>query len=219
MSVGRKTCRRLRKGFLGCWHGRERGLIVVVSSEVSQNSQAEAVITGQRTAHLSIPVLLLRVRYPPDKPRTSITHSPHPYSTHIHNTNTLPHPGHSLPCQTRAPTSHCTPTATATPSTPIQSTRPSQPFRKLRYRRTASPAVPPRACDNQRPALPFPRRPRPCTRIAKYSTAHVSTYIDYANDAPRLGWAWTPDVPHSRRRQTSALWTTRAALELKSLPT
>jgi hypothetical protein len=147
----------------------------------SQNWEAELVITHHGTAHLSIPVLLLlRVLYlHPTELRTSITHSPHPYPyVPIYTTQT-----HSRTPVTACPAKREHRPATVRPPRPHQhpvhqSTRPSQPFRKLRYRRTASPAVPPRACDDQRPAtLPFPRRPRPCTRIAKYSAAYWDMYL------------------------------------------
>jgi hypothetical protein len=177
------------------------------------------------TAHLVLTSASLQVV---STRRTTTAHKHHPFTipllpppnnNPIHNTNT-PAPWSQLALP-NASTDQ--PLYAHRDSIKIQSTAPSQLFRKLRHRCTASPAVPP--TQSVRPAtscsaLPFPRRFRPCTRIAYCcSLGHVSTNTDDANDAPRLGWAWTPDVPHSRRRLTSALWTTRAALELKSLPT
>ena len=58
----------------------------------------------------------------------------------------------------------------------IQSTAPSQLFRKLRHRCTASPAVPPSACDLQHPALLFPSRAAFALARASPTAAHWDMY-------------------------------------------
>jgi hypothetical protein len=209
LSLRHKTCRHNPKGFLGVGTAETRLDREVSSSEDSSSRGGTPDTEASEQRILSSH---------PGRSSPSAQASPiHQYRCYhqitLYTTQTRPHPGHSLPCQTRAPASHCTPIATPSTSNPPH-----------RLSRSAScgtaPAVPPTACDLQPPALPFPRRSRPCTRIAyRCSLGHVSTNTDYANDAPRLGWAWTTDVHHSRRRLISALWTTRAALELKLLPT
>jgi hypothetical protein len=221
LSLGHKTCRHNPKGFRGVGTAETR---LDSQGQLSEDSSSRDGTAGTEASEQ-------RIILSPSPSRSfsaCSVHAPkhHPFTIPllpqkypIHNTNT-PNPGHTLPCQTRAPASHCTPAATSSTSNP--------PHRLSRSANcgTAAPHRPPYhparatcvpwSCSS----LPFPRRFRLCTRIAYCcSPGHVSTNTDYANDVPRLGWAWTPDVPHSRRRLTSALWTTRAALELKSLPT
>jgi hypothetical protein len=174
----------------------------------------------------------------PSSPRALSTvrttaHKHHPFTTVLYpyryyHQNKLPYTQHkhhpSTPVVTARPAKREHRPATVRPPRlhqhPIHHTVSAVPQTAAPLHRIARRTTPTECATLQRPVLPFPRRFRPCTRIAYCcSLGHVSTNTDYANDAPRLGWAWTPDVPHSRRRLTSALWTTRAALELKSLPT
>jgi hypothetical protein len=118
-------------------------------------------------------------------------------------------------CAAAPPTSHCT--ATSPPAQPTT-------FRKPLHRSAPpyhSPATCATTCNGSPPAHPYHFRLFARANLFHRSLGHVSTHTDCPNDNPRLGWAWTPDVPHSRRRQTSARWTTPpAALELqKSRPT
>ena len=113
--------------------------------------------------------------------RTTTAHKHHPFTipllpppnnNPIHNTNTpVPWSQLALP---NASTDQ--PLYAHRDSINIQSTAPSQLFRKLRHRCTASPAVPPSACDLQRPALLFPSRAAFALARASPTAAHWDMY-------------------------------------------
>jgi hypothetical protein len=113
--------------------------------------------------------------------RTTTAHKHHPFTipllpppnnNPIHNTNT-PAPWSQLALP-NASTDQ--PLYAHRDSINIQSTAPSQLFRKLRHRCTASPAVPPSACDLQRPALLFPSRAAFALARASPTAAHWDMY-------------------------------------------
>ena len=113
--------------------------------------------------------------------RTTTAHKHHPFTipllpppnnNPIHNTNTpVPWSQLALP---NASTDQ--PLYAHRDSINIQSTAPSQLFRKLRHRCTASPAVPPSACDLQHPALLFPSRAAFALARASPTAAHWDMY-------------------------------------------
>ena len=113
--------------------------------------------------------------------RTTTAHKHHPFTipllpppnnNPIHNTNT-PAPWSQLALP-NASTDQ--PLYAHRDSINIQSTAPSQLFRKLRHRCTASPAVPPSACDLQHPALLFPSRAAFALARASPTAAHWDMY-------------------------------------------
>ena len=154
---------------------------LAVHLQVRSCHHGTAQLRPERTAHLSIPVLL-RVLYPhPEAPHCAqaSTHSPYTTTetTHIHNTNTpAPRSHPALPCQTRAPASHCTPTATPSTSNP--------PDRLSRSANcgTAAPHRPPyhlQSCVRQPtscPSLPAPPSPLHAHRQTLY--CRTGTCID-----------------------------------------
>ena len=123
LSLRHKTCRDLRKGFRGVGTAETRlGSRGQLSENSSSRHGTPGTVPTSASLHPGHSPRALRYPHAELLRRTSITHSPYRYYHHqiitLYTTQTRPYPGHSLPCQTRAPTSHCTPIATPSTSSP-----------------------------------------------------------------------------------------------------
>jgi hypothetical protein len=131
---------------------------LAVHLQVRSCHHGTAQLRPERTAHLDISACFVHTQ---KHCAQASTHSPYTTeTTHIHNTNTPAPRSHlALPCQTRAPASHCTPTATPSTSNP--------PDRLSRSANcgTAAPHRPPyhlQSCVRQPTSCPFlPAPPSP----------------------------------------------------------
>ena len=177
LSLRHKTCRDLRKGFRGVGTAETR---LGSRGQLSENSSSRHGTPGtyQRISPSRSFSACSRVV---STRRTTTAHKHHPFTipllpppnnNPIHNTNT-PAPWSQLALP-NASTDQ--PLYAHRDSINIQSTAPSQLFRKLRHRCTASPAVPPSACDLQHPALLFPSRAAFALARASPTAAHWDMY-------------------------------------------